>query len=75
MSNIYTYQVDHGEEAPSIGAKTIINGGECQSVAFYNLIDEHSEMQELLSGIRQCNDIDEANELIEIFCAKWNCSI
>ncbi|MGE4259974.1 hypothetical protein [Shewanella sp.] len=51
MSIIYTYVVDHGEEAPTVGAGTTVNGGHCIGVTFDDLQEQAELMEEKLRKI------------------------
>ena len=47
----YTYLVDHGENAPSVGAGLDIQGGKLVSVSFYDVPDELDRLREALESI------------------------
>ncbi len=55
--SIYTYVVDHGDEAPTIKAGSSINGGKCIGVAFEDLQAKADLMEEKLNRIKY-RDID-----------------
>lgn len=44
----YTYLVDHGTNAPSVGAGIDIQGGKLVSVSFYDAMDELDRLREAL---------------------------
>lgn len=63
--NIYTYVVDHGEDAPSVGVDTVVNGGQCLGVAFADMIEENSKMEDLIAEIRWADDMDEVVTILQ----------
>lgn len=57
---IYTYQVDHGEENPSVGAKDKVNGGKLLAFSFENTITKNTEARERLEHLMwDASDIGE----------------
>ena len=56
---IYTYEVDHGDESPRIGAGDKINGGKLTSVVFDSYISNAVEVKEKLEEyLFESDDID-----------------
>lgn len=51
MSNIYTYEVDHGDEAPSVGAGTIVNGGKVTTICFDGQLSKNQKAHDILESI------------------------
>ena len=49
--NIYTYEVDHGEEAPSVGYGTEINGGKVIAVAFTDQLSNNQRAQVIIESL------------------------
>ncbi|PCI62009.1 MAG: hypothetical protein COB35_04835 [Gammaproteobacteria bacterium] len=68
MSNIYTYEVDHGDKAPSVGASTEINGGKVTAVCFTAQLENNQKAHEILQGILDDDDLcnDTYDKLIVI---------
>ena len=68
MNNIYTYEVDHGNEAPSVGVGTLINGGELVGVSFTGQLSDNMKASELIDDILNNEElsISVQNKLAEI---------
>ena len=45
---IYTYVVDHGDNAPSVGVRSVINGGRLQAVAFDDALAKLAAYEEFV---------------------------
>jgi hypothetical protein len=63
----YTYVVDHGEDSPSVGLKSKVNGYPVVAVSSYDLTEKFEEVRSLLemsSRESAYNDIQQALELI-----------
>ena len=54
--NIYTYVVDHGNESPSVGAGSDINGGKLQAVMFDDALLKLEKMEEFLNELSHDTD-------------------
>lgn len=76
---VYTYEVDHGEESPKIGADTRCNGGKvtavCFDAALPKLEKAEEEIENLRSQLKACEQshadyerkLDEAIKVIEFY--------
>ena len=68
MNNIYTYEVDHGDESPSIGAGTEVNGGKVLAFSFTGQLGNNNKAYEILDSIFDENEVgdDVREKLLEI---------
>ena len=44
--SVYTYVVNHGNDNPSVGASTEVNGGKLESVMFDDALKKLEEFEE-----------------------------
>lgn len=67
---IYTYVVDHGNDAPRIGADAIVNGGELMVVTFDDLAKRYEELEDFVRSLRdETKDPQTAYGIDEYFAA------
>jgi hypothetical protein len=64
---IYTYVVDHGQQAPAITADTKVNGGKVQAVMFDDGLARLEALEELLTDIQRVSTEDKVHALIASF--------
>ena len=62
---VYTYQVDHGNSSPSVGAKTEVNGGQLQIVSFSPALDNCTKARDIIDSILWEFEHDIPDEVIE----------
>ena len=51
MMAIYTYIVDHGEDSPSVGMTSKVNGYPIKAVSFVDQLEKNDLARELLEGV------------------------
>lgn len=65
--SIYTYVVDHGNNNPSVGAGTEVNGGKLQAVMFDDALLKLEQMEEFLNNLRDETSLNEVRLSIDDF--------
>ena len=65
--NIYTYVVDHGKYGPTVGSKSIINGGKLNAVMFGDALRRLEEVHEFLAELRGSTMCDKTKFAIDDF--------
>jgi len=68
MNNIYTYEVDHGNESPSVGAGTEINGGKVTAISFTAQLNDNDKAREIIEDMLDNDFLERAtfDKLIDI---------
>jgi len=66
-NNIYTYVVNHGDESPSVGAGSDVNGGKLQAVMFDDALLKLEKMEEFLNELREETDCNKTQYSIDDF--------
>jgi hypothetical protein len=63
---VYTYVVDHGEDSPSVGIKTKVNGCPVVSVSFYDVSERLEEVRTLLEMSNRDSAYDDIQQALEL---------
>lgn len=56
---IYTYVVDHGEDSPRVGLKSLVNGYPIKAVSFGDQLDKNEKARGLIEGVLL--DVDQSS--------------
>jgi len=68
MNNFYTYEVDHGNESPSVGVGSEVNGGKVTAVSFTAQLESNNKAREIIEDMLDNDFLERAtfDKLIDI---------
>lgn len=64
-NNIYTYAVDHGDETPSVGLYTEVNGGKVIACSFNDQFEQNEKARNLIESFIDPDEQDKVKSLLK----------